>query len=151
MTAFFHTLSQFDHLESFMFFVSVTADGAEYTDLVGLISLLKPHIGTITVSHFLQGAARAHVVPKRTLIDAIGRNAIILQQALDPGIFSQYTRVVFQFQGLDDSESWWWEQLTPVLPKLCGHKRPPDKPQFFSVENVTCEFTRLVTIIFKLR
>ena len=130
-----------------MFFVAVTAGGAEYTDLVGLISLLKPHIGTITVSHFLQGAARAHVVPKQTLIDAIGRNAVMLQEALDPDRFSEYTRVVFQFQGLDDSEAWWWEQLKPVLPKLCGHKRPSDKPQFFSVVNVTCEFTRLVVII----
>ena len=71
----------------------------------------------------------------------------MLQEALDPDRFSEYTRVVFQFQGLDDSEAWWWEQLKPVLPKLYGHKRPPDKPQFFSVENVTCECTRLVAII----
>ena len=130
-----------------MFFVAVTADGAQYTDVLGLIYLLKPHIQTITISHFLNGPARAHVVPKQTLIDAIRQNAAKLEEALDPGNFSEYTRVVFQFQGLDDSEGWWWEQLMPVIPKLCGHKRPPDKPQFFSVENVTCECTRLVAII----
>lgn len=130
----FACLIEFDNLQSFTFFVAVTEKGAEYTDLVGFLSLLNPCINTIIVSHYLHGPARNHVVPKQTMLDSVSRNAEMLQEALDPRKFSAKTRVVFEFQGFHDSEGWWTQRVRPILPKLCAD----DRGEYFTIQNVTC-------------
>ncbi|KAI0742630.1 hypothetical protein C8Q80DRAFT_1122844 [Daedaleopsis nitida] len=134
----FGSLSQFVHLETFSFFVAVTAKGAEYTDVVALLELVKPHrsLRTVTISHYLHGPDRRHVVPKQTLIDALRRNADMLQAALVPRTFSEDTQIVFQFQGLHGSEGWWEDQLELILPNIFAPTNSPGR-RFFRVANVT--------------
>ena len=123
--------------------MAVTAKGAEYTDVVALLELIKPRrtLRKVTISHYLHGPDRRHVVPKQTLIDALRRNADMLQQALVPSTFSEDTQIVFQFQGLHDSEGWWENQLKLILPNLFPRSptHSPDRPPFLRVVNVTCK------------
>ncbi|RPD60847.1 hypothetical protein L227DRAFT_85676 [Lentinus tigrinus ALCF2SS1-6] len=134
----YRDVATFHNLESFTFFIAVTEDGAEYAEVLGLVTLLNRNVRTITLSHYLHGAARNHKVPKQSMIDVIGRNADALQRSLDPGEFSAGTRVILQFQGFHDSEAWWTKELEPILPKLfkVQNDRQPGR-RYLSVENVT--------------
>ena len=135
-------MARFTKLESFTFYIAVTADGAEYTEVLGLIALLVPTIRTITLAHYLHGQARNHTVPRQTLVESLRQNADELQRTLDPERFSGQTHVVLQFQGLHGSEEWWIKKLEPILPEL--FKAVHDfGGRYLSVENVTCKHLRI--------
>lgn len=136
-------MATFQKLESFTFYIAVTADGAEYAEVLGLIALLVPTVRTITLSHYLHGAARNHIVPRRTLVRSLGHNADELQKTLDPGRFSKQTHVVLQFQGLHGSEAWWIKELEPILPELFKVVHDPGG-RYLSVENLTCKHLYIV-------
>lgn len=130
-------MALYSKLESFTFFVAVTTDGADYSEVLGLIQLLNRNVRTITISHYLHGAARNHNVPKRTLINCIKRHADDIQRILDPGHFSEETYVILQFQGYPNSEVWWIQELQPLLPKLFEVVHEMGG-RYLAVENITC-------------
>ena len=122
----------FHGLESFKFFVPVKADGASYEDLFGYLAFLNRKVSSIILSHYLPGNLRDHVVSKQKMIDSIQFHSSGLERELDPTRFSNVTQVVFQFQGLQGSESEWKAHLRQLLPNL--HKREG----YITVQNITC-------------